>query len=145
VVLAESSQSGPAETPSTPSATKELRLLLVEDDEAVAAGLRWSLEEQGVTVQVSTTGAEVLPALAAFRPDAVVLDLSLPDEDGRSVFQRKADVFDGPVIFSSGHALEHEIETLLENPRAAFLMKPYTPQELLRIINELLDIDRKLR
>jgi hypothetical protein len=39
-----------------------------------------------------------------------------------------ADVFDGPVIFSSGHALKHEIERLLENPRAAFLMKPYPPR-----------------
>jgi DNA-binding response OmpR family regulator len=88
------------------------------------------------------TGADVLPAIVRFKPDVVVLALSLPDEDGRSVYQRMIPMFAGPVIFSSGNAPEHEIAALLRNPRTAFLLKPYSTQDLLRIINELLDIDR---
>lgn len=44
-----------------------------------------------------------------------------------------------PVIFSSGHASEYEIEALLDNPRTAFLMKPYPIQDLLRTIREVVD------
>ncbi len=120
-----------------PAPERQLHVLLVEDDEAVAAGLQWSLEDEGVTVHVVETGAAVLPAVESFRPDVIVLDLNLPDDDGRSVYRRVAARFDVPVIFSSGHAREHDIETLVDGRRAAFLMKPYTTQELLRTIGEI--------
>jgi len=117
----------------------KLRVLLVEDDEAVACGLQWSLEAQGIDVHLVGRGADVSPAVAKFRPDVVVLDLNLPDEDGRSVYERIAAESALPVIFSTGHALEREIETLLDNPRAAFLMKPYAPLDLVRMIHQLVD------
>jgi two-component system, cell cycle sensor histidine kinase and response regulator CckA len=125
------------------TAGKENRVLLVERDEAVVTGLLWSLEAESVTMHVARTGAELLPAIAQFKPDVVVLDLSFPDEDGPSMYQRMASVFTGPVIFSNGNVLESEVVSLLRNPRAAFLLKPYSAQDLLRIMNELLDIDRE--
>jgi two-component system cell cycle sensor histidine kinase/response regulator CckA len=113
------------------------RLLLVEDEEAVATGLRWSLEDAGIDVRVVATGAEVMPALAEFHPDVMVIDLSLPDEDGRSVYRRVSAAFPIPVIFSSGHASEADITQLMQPSRTAFLMKPYPTEELLEIIDRL--------
>jgi two-component system, cell cycle sensor histidine kinase and response regulator CckA len=113
------------------------RLLLVEDEEAVATGLRWSLEAAGIEVRVVATGAEVMPALAEFRPDVMVLDLSLPDEDGRSVYRRVSAAFPIPVIFSSGHASEADIAQLMQPSRTAFLMKPYATEELLETVDRL--------
>ena len=121
------------------SLPQNLRVLLVEDDEAVACGLQWSLEAQGIDVHLVGKGADVSRAVAGFRPDLIVLDLNLPDEDGRSVYRRIGAESQLPVIFSTGHALEREIETLLDNPRAAFLMKPYSPHDLVRTIHQLLD------
>jgi two-component system, cell cycle sensor histidine kinase and response regulator CckA len=135
-IAEQSEQVAPAIEPSL-EIEQKLRVLIVEDDEAVAAGLQWSLEDAGVAVHVVATGAEVLPAVAAFRPDAIVLDLNLPDDDGRSVYRRVAAKFDVPVIFSTGHTREHEIESLLDGRRAAFLMKPYSTQVLLRTICEM--------
>ena len=89
-------------------------------------------------VRAVGTGAEVLPAVAEFRPDVMVLDLSLPDEDGRAVYERVASRFPLPVIFSSGHASEAEIARLLDSSRAAFLMKPYLTEELLDAIHRLI-------
>jgi two-component system, cell cycle sensor histidine kinase and response regulator CckA len=114
------------------------RLLLVEDEEAVATGLRWSLEAAGIDVRVVATGAEVLPALAEFHPDVMVIDLSLPDEDGRSVYRRVSTAFPIPVIFSSGHASEADITQLMQPSRTAFLMKPYPTEELIETIDRLI-------
>jgi PAS domain S-box-containing protein len=135
-------EAGSQAEPDVPHEKTELpqtiRVLLVEDDEAVAYGLQWSLEADGIGVHVVGKGADVLPAMFDFRPDVIVLDLNLPDEDGRNVYQRIAAQSRVPVIFSSGHAFEREIRELLDNPHAAFLMKPYSSQELLRTIHQVL-------
>jgi PAS domain S-box-containing protein len=119
----------------TPQRT--VRVLIVEDEEAVAIGLRWSLEAEGMQVHVVGKGADALPAIAAFRPDVMVLDLSLPDEDGRAVYQRISAASPLPVIFSSGHASEADVQKLVESSRTAFLMKPYAIEELLAAIHRL--------
>jgi two-component system, cell cycle sensor histidine kinase and response regulator CckA len=121
---------------STPS-PQRLRVLVVEDDDPVASGLRWMLENEGFAVRVVGKGADVLPAISEYMPEIVVLDLGLPDEDGQSVYERIAAAGDLPVIFSSGHASEGEIEKLVDSSRTAFLMKPYSTDELLRAIQRL--------
>jgi CheY-like chemotaxis protein len=113
------------------------RVLLVEDEEAVADGLRWALEAAGVVVRTVGTAAAVMPALAEFKPDLMVLDLSLPDGDGRAVYERASATSPIPVIFTSGHASEGSI-TQLSRHRTAFLMKPYPTDELLDTIDRLL-------
>ncbi|HEX7138022.1 MAG TPA: response regulator, partial [Vicinamibacterales bacterium] len=118
-------------------APPSLRVLIVEDDEAVGTGLGWVLEGEDMDVRVVTTGAAVMPAIAERRPDVIVLDLSLPDEDGRCIYQRIASEHSIPVIFSSGHATEDDLEDLLKKPQAAFLMKPYRTEDLLRVIRSL--------
>ena len=118
--------------------------MLVESEEAVATGLRWALEAAGVDVRVVATGAEVMPALAEFHPDVMVLDLSLPDEDGRSVYRRVSAAFPIPVVFSSGHASEADITQLMQPSRTAFLMKPYPTEELLETIDRLVAEHDKL-
>ncbi|MEA2570400.1 MAG: two-component system, cell cycle sensor histidine kinase and response regulator CckA [Acidobacteriota bacterium] len=116
---------------------RPLRVLIVDDEEAITEGLRWSLEASDIDVHVVARGAEVLPAIAAFQPDVALLDLTLPDEDGRSVYQRIATHAPIPVIFSSGYASEGDIAKLAEHSRTAFLMKPYSTEELLDAIHGL--------
>ena len=82
--------SGPAEEPEeeaqpdTGELPGSLRVLIVDDNDAVATGLRWSIEAAGLEARVVGTGAEVVPVMNEWHPDIVVLDLSLPDEDGRT-------------------------------------------------------------
>jgi len=117
----------------------KLHVLLVEDDPTVAAGLQLSLQSEAFEVSVAVSGAEVMPRILERKPDVVVLDLSLPDEDGRSVYERIVAMSPLPVIFSSGYARDADVGRLLNNPRTAFLMKPYATEELLRTIDELLE------
>ncbi len=125
-----------------PNPRQSLRLLLVEDEETVATGVRWSLEAAGIEVRTVARAAEVMSAVLEFLPDIMVLDLSLPDGDGRDVYERVSAAFPIPVIFSSGHASEADIARLNQPSRTAFLMKPYPTEELLEAIDRLLDDHR---
>ena len=117
----------------------KLRVLIAEDDRWVARALRLILERKGIEVETVAKGAEVFPAIAAFAPDLLLLDLNLPDVNGRDIYARVAAESPLPVIFSSGHAFEHEIAALLAHPRTAFLTKPYPMQELLQTIRDVLE------
>jgi PAS domain S-box-containing protein len=111
------------------------RILIVEDEVAIATGLVWILEAEGMTAHVVGRAAEVMAAIESFNPDVMLLDLSLPDADGREVYER----IEGrlPVIFSTGSIGELE---LLESghEHVAVLMKPYTTEELLRTIFQVM-------
>ncbi|MBF4508913.1 MAG: response regulator [Aeromicrobium sp.] len=64
------------------------RILLVDDDLSLAAGLKNALERGGYTVLVVAQGARALEAAERFRPDVVLLDVMMPGMDGWTVLQR---------------------------------------------------------
>ena len=112
------------------------RILIVEDEVAVATGLQWLLEAEGMTVHVVGLAAEVLAALDDFKPEVMLLDLSLPDANGREVYAWvKGRV---PVIFSTGSFDELERMERIGTAKVEILMKPFTLEELLRSINRVL-------
>ena len=65
-----------------------MRILVVEDNEGIAAGLRTNLMQRGYAVDVCASVAQAWSALCAERFDAVLLDLGLPDGDGSEVVRR---------------------------------------------------------
>ena len=114
------------------------RLLLVEDERPVAAGLAALLELEGLIVRVVENGRDVLPAMNEQRPDAVILDIGLPDIDGTKVFTSIMRVYpDMPVVFSSGHADESKLEVHLARPHVGFLLKPYDIETLLAALDRV--------
>ena len=116
------------------------RVLLVEDEPAVASGVAMLLETEGIEVDVVNTGAEVMDALARRFPDAVVLDIGLPDMDGTAVYRMIAERYPQlPVIFSTGHGDEKELEPYLASEHVGFLMKPY---DIARLIESLERVTR---
>ena len=114
------------------------RLLLVEDDPTVAAGIVASLEFEGSTVELVGTGGGALEALERFTPDAVILDVGLPDIDGAEVCRRIAARWPTlPVLFSTGHGDASRLEDLLAASHRSFLMKPYTVEDLHAALEEI--------
>jgi PAS domain S-box-containing protein len=114
------------------------RILLVEDESAVAAGLAALLDSEGIDVRVVGTGAEVLPAVEQSMPDAVVLDIGLPDIDGITVFKSLSSRYpDLPVVFSSGHGDATKLDRHLARRRVGFLLKPYDIESLLRMLDRV--------
>ena len=118
-----------------PAGLSRLRVLLAEDDLNVATGLKWILEAEGMSVHVVGAAAGVVPAIDEFSPDVLVLDLSLPDGDGRAVYERVAGRV--PVIFSTGSVGARDLAQS-GHGGVAVLIKPYSADDLLRAIHEVL-------
>jgi PAS domain S-box-containing protein len=114
------------------------RVLLVEDETSVAAGLTLLLEADGLDVATVASGAEVEAAIAKYRPDVVVLDIGLPDVDGTTVYREIARRHPRlPVVFSTGHGDRGKLESLLVNPHVGFILKPYSAEGLYSVFERL--------
>ena len=83
----------------------ETRIMVVEDNEMLAALLRRALEREGYEVILAASGVEMMKLLYVSRPDLIVLDIGLPDVDGRDLLaglKKDARTFAIPVVVWSG-------------------------------------------
>lgn len=103
------------------------RLLVVEDDDSIADPLVEGLTREGYAVTRAATGAE---ALAAGGADLVLLDLGLPDLDGREVCRRLRQRSGVPIIVVSARADEVDRVLLLEIGADDYVVKPFGFREL---------------
>ena len=77
-----------------------LRVLVVDDEPNIAELLRMALRYEGWDVHVALSGSQAVTTAKRQRPDAVVLDMMLPDFDGLEVLRRmRTDQADVPVLF----------------------------------------------
>ncbi|HEX6639513.1 MAG TPA: ATP-binding protein, partial [Thermoanaerobaculia bacterium] len=113
-----------------------VRLLLVEDDPAVSAGLCTLLELEGIEVDVASSGHEAVQRVGRALPDVMVLDVGLPDIDGREVYRRVMRMHpDLPVIFSTGHADRGQLDELSRGGEVYYLLKPFDVDLLIETIH----------
>ena len=111
------------------------RLLLVEDDDAIAEPLREGLGREGFDVARVGTGTAALAAPAA---DLVLLDLGLPDLDGREVCRRLRTVSRTPIIVVTARDDEIDHVMLLEMGADDYVVKPFRVRELVARIRAVL-------
>lgn len=115
-----------------------LKVLLVEDEPTVAEGIAELLRLENMSVDVVATGADAVDAMIRSRADVVILDIGLPDIDGREVYEqilaRRPAM---PVIFSTGHAEPSRFEEVLQRPATRMLLKPYDSETLVGAIREI--------
>ena len=127
------------DAPSRSSLEGLRKLVLVEDEPAVASGIAMLMEMDGVTVETVYTGRESIDAIERVSPDAVILDIGLPDMDGVGVYleiQRRWPEL--PVLFSSGHGDSNKLETYLARPNVGFILKPYQFEDMRVALGRLL-------
>ncbi|KQT46308.1 two-component system response regulator [Aureimonas sp. Leaf454] len=106
-------------------------VLVVDDEPAIHRFLRPSLVAEGYRVVEARTGAEALDLAATERPDILVLDLGLPDMDGKTVIQRLRRVSDVPIVVLSARDREAEKVRALDLGADDFVNKPFGVGELM--------------
>ncbi len=104
-----------------------MRLLLVEDDPTISVPLREGLTREGFDVEVAATGSV---ALAAAPADLVLLDLGLPDLEGRVVCQELRARSSVPIIVVTARGEEIDRVMLLELGADDYVVKPFGFREL---------------
>jgi len=107
------------------------RLLVVDDDAALARALSVNLRARGYEVAVSTSGRDALDTLARFHPEVVILDLGLPDLDGIDVLHGIRGWNDVPVVVLSARATSDEKVDALDAGADDYVTKPFEMNELL--------------
>lgn len=112
-----------------------VRLLLVEDDPTITGPLVEGLRREGFEVDHAATGAA---ALAAGPADLVLLDLGLPDLEGRVVCQELRSRGPAPIIVVSARGAEIDRVTLLELGADDYVVKPFGFRELVARIRAVL-------
>jgi two-component system, OmpR family, KDP operon response regulator KdpE len=105
-------------------------LLLIEDDSAIRTNLLRSLRDRGHAVAASHNAMDGLQTALAERPDLVVLDLGLPDLDGRELLRMLRAVSTVPVIVATARDDEAEIVRVLDAGADDYLVKPFTAAQL---------------
>jgi two-component system KDP operon response regulator KdpE len=111
--------------------TAKTRVLVVDDEAAILRFLKPALEANGYEMTSAGTVAEALRLIAAESPDVVLLDLGLPDGDGKDVIRRAREWSDLPIVVLS--AREREIEKIeaLDLGADDYVNKPFNVGELM--------------
>jgi two-component system, OmpR family, KDP operon response regulator KdpE len=106
------------------------RVLLVEDDDAIRTSLSKSLTAAGHVVTAVVGGADGVAVVARDRPDVLLLDLGLPDLDGRDVLAMVRSVSDVPVIVATARDDDASVVRLLDAGADDYVIKPFSSAQI---------------
>ena len=106
-------------------------LLLVEDDPQIVRAIAPAFEVSGYAVTVAATGREAIDMLDRRSWDALVVDLGLPDLDGKSVIAHVRGQGNTPVVVISARNSPSEVEAAREAGANCFIHKPFRTPQLL--------------
>ena len=116
-------------------------VLLVADERKLRELLRSCLERAGFTVLSTGSGAETITLTTAAGPDLVILDLALPDVRGERVAREMRVTGPVPVLMLTARAAEQDRIAGLEPGADDYLIKPFSPRELVRRVQAMLRRD----
>ena len=105
-------------------------VFLVEDDAHIREAVARALGAKGHTVRTAARALEGLGEILDWQPDAVVLDLGLPDLDGADLLAMLRAVSQVPVIVATARDDEGEIVRLLDAGADDYVVKPYSGEQL---------------
>jgi DNA-binding response OmpR family regulator len=108
-----------------------VKVLLVEDDVAIAESVSASLVNAGMSVHHSATGADAIVAAKEFLPEVILMDLGLPDMDGLDVSKSIREFSTTPIIIVSARGDELDRVLGLELGADDYVVKPFSQRELL--------------
>ncbi|QYF87244.1 response regulator [Brevundimonas sp. PAMC22021] len=107
------------------------QVLVIDDEPQIHRFLSPALDAAGYDTKRADSGQEGLRGIALWSPDAVVLDLGLPDMDGKDVLARAREFYKGPVIVLSARDREAEKIAALDLGANDYVEKPFGVGELL--------------
>jgi two-component system response regulator RegX3 len=114
------------------------RILLIEDEESISEPLARALERDGFEVETAETAADGLSAFREHAPELVLLDVMLPDGDGRDVLREIRSMSRTPVVMLTARGDELDRVLGLELGADDYVTKPFSAAELAARIRAVL-------
>lgn len=115
------------------------KVMIVDDDRTMVSLLKILLEMDGFEVVNVTHGRDFLPKVREEKPDIVLLDVFLTNMDGKELVaevRKSEDLSDLKVVMTSGMELAEQCANAGAD---AFLLKPYTPEQLMNVLQDNLE------
>jgi len=119
-------------------------LLIIEDNEQNYYMMRFLLEKNGFTVIGAETGREGIEKALQYRPQAILLDIQLPEMDGYAVaaeLKKHAEMEGVPIIAVTSYAMVGDRERILEAGATGYIEKPINPETFIGEIRKYLGIE----
>ena len=124
----------------TKTPPSDARVLVVDDEASIRESLRMILEYEGYEVEEARSGGEALAKVATRAPDAMLLDIKMPEMDGLEVLRSlKGQGYEMPILVISGHA---DVETAVDATRQGaydFFEKPLQRERILVSLRNAID------
>lgn len=118
-----------------------IKVLVVEDEEAISQLLEYNLTAEGFTVSIVDDGDEALLRAVEFEPDIILLDWMLPNVSGLEICRQlraREDTKNTPVIMLTARAIEEDRLRGFERGADDYVTKPFSMRELVARINAVL-------
>ena len=113
------------------------RILVVDDEQHIREVMQYALEREGFAVDLAVDGQEAMDRLSGDH-DLIVLDVLMPELDGLSFCRRVRETSSVPIIFVSSRSEELDRVVGLELGGDDYLVKPFSPRELVARIHSIL-------
>lgn len=116
-------------------------ILVAEDEPQTAQLIEFKLKQQGYAVTIVSNGEQALKMVGVSRPALIVLDGMMPVMDGFEVLRRLKDdaaMRNIPVIMLTARSRERDVVTGLELGASDYIIKPFSPAELVARVNKVL-------
>jgi DNA-binding response OmpR family regulator len=117
------------------------KVMIVDDDPSIVVALEFLMEQNGYEVQVARSGEEAIESIPKFQPDLILLDIMLPGIDGYEVceiLRLKPEWRNIRVVFLTAKGSEEDIARGLVLGADAYIVKPFTNQNVVDAVNDLL-------
>ena len=116
-----------------------VEILLIEDNETLAKGLIYSLEQNNFKVYHKLNKKEAIDFLEELKPNLIILDIGLPDGNGFDLYEENIKKRNIPTIFLTVKDEEDDIVKGLELGAEDYITKPFSTRELIARVNKILN------
>jgi two-component system response regulator AtoC len=119
---------------------KNIKVLVVDDEELIRWSLGKFLETAGFTVDIAMNGKEALQRIEEHRYDVIVTDLNMPEVSGMEMLEKISDkgCF-SPVIVISSHVSENLMNDSSCNNIFRYIIKPFKMEDVLNVVKEAVE------
>lgn len=118
-------------------------ILLIEDNESIAKALLYSLNQKGYDIVHKINIKDTLSFLEKEKVELIILDISLPDGDGFTLYEDTIKKLKIPTIFLTAKDEENDVVKGLELGAEDYITKPFSTRELIARINKIILREKK--
>lgn len=116
------------------------KILIVDDEPSILMSLEFLMKKEGHKIFIARNGSEAIGIVNQELPDALILDIMMPEVDGYEVcefIKSKEELQHIKVIFLTAKAKEEDIKKGLDLGADLYLKKPFSTKELVKKVNDL--------